>query len=403
MTRPVRKQRGYLYQDNGAWFVQYRARTRQDDGTTKIERLAKRLGSVEEFPAVTDVEPVRIAFMQSINGQHLGPDTSMTLTEFVEHVYLPWSAEEHRASTSKGYREIWENHIRGRLGDLRLREIRTVHVSRMLREIAREKDRAKNTLQHIKSVLSGIVTYAKNEGLFDGVNPVQDVMIPSKAKEPRETYAYDLDQILQVLGVLPLLPKSIVATTAFAGLREGELRGFEWTDYTGEELMVQRSIWRSTVNRPKTPASRNFVPVIRQLATILEEYRMSMHNPRSGLVFHSGSGCPLDLDKLALRVIRPAIEAVGLPWYGWHGFRRGIASNLYALGADDKVVQRILRHSRPHVTKERYIKAFDPAVLEAMRKMQASLDERQAKGKQIVIPFDVKLQKANAGEVAEMA
>ena len=41
------------------------------------------------------------------------------------------------------------------------------------------------------------------------------------------------------------------------------------------------------------------------------------------------------------------------------------------------------------------------AVLEAMRKMQASLDERQVKGKQIVIPFDGKLQKPNAGEVAE--
>jgi len=59
------------------------------------------------LPAAIDVEPVRIAFMQSINGQHLGPDTSMTLTEFVECVYLPWAAEEHRASTSKGYREIW--------------------------------------------------------------------------------------------------------------------------------------------------------------------------------------------------------------------------------------------------------------------------------------------------------
>jgi len=143
------------------------------------------------------------------------------------------------------------------------------------------------------------------------------------------------------------------------------------------------------------------VPVIRQLATILEEYRMIMHNPRSGLVFHSGDGCALDLDKLAQRVIRPVIIAAGLPWYGWHGFRRGIASNLYALGADDKVVQRILRHAKHRVIKERYIKAFDPAVLEAMRRMQASLDERQAKGKQIAVPFDGKLQKPNAGEVAE--
>ena len=33
--------------------------------------------------------------------------------------------------------------------------------------------------------------------------------------------------------------------------------------------------------------------------------------------------------------------------------------------------------------------------------MQASLDERQAKGKRIVVPFDGKLRKPNVGEVAE--
>jgi hypothetical protein len=54
--------------------------------------------------------------------------------------------------------------------------------------------------------------------------------------------------------------------------------------------------------------------------------------------------------------------------------RRGIASNLYELGANDKVVQRILRHAKPHVTKERYIKAFDPAVLAAMKSLESSLD-----------------------------
>jgi hypothetical protein len=51
---------------------------------------------------------------------------------------------------------------------------------------------------------------------------------------------------------------------------------------------------------------------------------------------------PMDLGKLAQQVIRPVVEALKLDWYGWHGFRRGIASNLYELGADEKVVQRIL-------------------------------------------------------------
>jgi hypothetical protein len=48
--------------------------------------------------------------------------------------------------------------------------------------------------------------------------------------------------------------------------------------------------------------------------------------------------------------------------------------------APDKVVQRILRHSRPHVTKERYIKVFDRTVLEAAEKLQIRIEElRQTK------------------------
>lgn len=91
-------------------------------------------------------------------------------------------------------------------------------------------------------------------------------------------------------------------------------------------------------------------------------------------MFHSGAGKPMDLSRLGRDIIRPAVEAIRLEWYGWHGFRRGIASNLYELGANDKVVQRILRHSKPHVTKERYIKAFDPAVLAAMKSLEMTLD-----------------------------
>ncbi len=36
------------------------------------------------------------------------------------------------------------------------------------------------------------------------------------------------------------------------------------------------------------------------------------------------------------------------------------------------------RYAKPHVTKERYIKAFDPAVAEAMQRMQVVLNSLQA-------------------------
>lgn len=50
---------------------------------------------------------------------------------------------------------------------------------------------------------------------------------------------------------------------------------------------------------------------------------------------------PDELRKLAQRVIRPLVEAIRIDWYGWHGFRRGIAANLYELSADDTEARTI--------------------------------------------------------------
>ena len=93
----------------------------------------------------------------------------------------------------------------------------------------------------------------------------------TSGSQPRLTY--NLTQICRILEFLPLLPKAVVETAAYAGLREGELRGLEWTDYAGDVLSVNRSIWKTVVNKPKTRASAKPVPVIRQLAEILETYR----------------------------------------------------------------------------------------------------------------------------------
>ncbi len=373
MTKAVRYQDGCLYADNGAWFVKYRVHVRQGDGSIKLKQRAKMLGRLADYPSESHIMPLKIEFMQRVNAGRFSPHSSMNLTEFVEKVYLPY-IEELRASTKKGYREIWTNHICDRVGHIRLREFRTVDASKMLRAIAEDHDLSKTTLQHIKSVLSAVFAHAKNEGAFDGVNPVQDARIPRNAREPGETFAYNLTQIRSILDVLPLLPKAVIAIASFAGLREGELRGLEWADYRGDSLSVNRSIWKNVVNRPKTRASAQAVPVIRQLAEILNAYRISMGNPATGVMFHSGGGEPMDLSKLGQNVVRPAVQAIRLEWYGWHGFRRGIASNLYELGANDKVVQRVLRHAKPHVTKERYIKAFDPAVLAAMKSLETTLD-----------------------------
>ena len=59
-----------------------------------------------------------------------------------------------------------------------------------------------------------------------------------------------------------------------------------------------------------------------------------------------------------------------------HAFPRSLSerSFLRRLGADEKIVQRVLRHAKSHVTKDRYIKTFDPALVAAMKKLEATVD-----------------------------
>ena len=64
MTKPVRYQEGYLYARHGAWFVRYRERVRQPDGSIKELQRAKKLGSAKDYPRESQVKPLFAEFMR---------------------------------------------------------------------------------------------------------------------------------------------------------------------------------------------------------------------------------------------------------------------------------------------------------------------------------------------------
>ena len=78
----------------------------------------------------------------------------------------------------------------------------------------------------------------------------------------------------------------------------------------------------------------------------------------------------LNLDELAVDVIRPVLQAHGLAWHGWHAFRRGLATNLKQLGVDDLTIQAILRHSDVSVTRRAYIKTVPKTSIAAMNALE---------------------------------
>jgi len=113
----------------------------------------------------------------------------------------------------------------------------------MLESIATEHQLTSTTFAHIKAFLSGIFRYAKRQGVINFENPMRDVALP-KGKPADETYAYSLEEITQMLKVLPEPAATIIAVAAFTGVRKGELRGFLWENYDGDQVLISQSFWR---------------------------------------------------------------------------------------------------------------------------------------------------------------
>jgi integrase len=95
---------------------------------------------------------------------------------------------------------------------------------------------------------------------------------------------------------------------------------------------------------------------------------------KSGWRFPNRCGDVLDLDNFAPRIIKPLLKKAGLPWYGWQAYCRGLASNLKALGIDDMVIQRVLRHSDVSTTQRNYIHIRDEKMHDAMLQLGLAFD-----------------------------
>ena len=311
-------------------------------------------------------------------------------------MYLPWITEHKRPSTVKGYRDIWEDHLKPLCALVWLKEARTYHVQGWLNQIGAGK-LSRNTLKHVKSVISGIFTLAKQQDYFQGENPARNSAVNPKAAEPQETYAYTLEEIQTILSLLPEPAATAFAVAAFMGLRHGEIQGLLWENYHDGEMFVSRSIWNGRISEPKTRKGRAPVPVIRQLADRLEMHRLRSANPHKGAIFANGAANPLALGSLVNRVILPALNRCEIcgkqvsdhqnakhpykrdgripEWHGWHAARRGLGSNLYRLGVPDMVIQRILRHANVSTTATYYIKTAADDVKQAMAKLESSIPQ----------------------------
>lgn len=370
----------------GVWYVRFYD-SQLIAGEVKRVQVCKHLAEYsDQYRSKDDVKGLASDILAPINSGKQTVESTTRVVDFISEVFLPNVEKKRRASTAKNCRDIFRLHLKPRLREITLRDFRCADAQRLIEDIARlAKTKKGEPLRHaslarIKSFMSSIFASAKRLGYLDSINPIIGVEVPQGAPAGT-TYAYSWAEIKSMLSVLPEPARSIILTAAYTGLRQGEIRGLLWKDFTGQELRIQRSVWNGVVNRPKTPCSAAPIRVVPELRDALELHRLRLGilaNPDLP-IFQGGTAQPMNLANLAKRVIIPAIEKckvcrksrdehktdghlfqldTTLRWHGWHAFRRGLATILHARGLADKEIQGILRHSNVAVTQGSYIKSL---------------------------------------------
>lgn len=372
-------QRGQIYQRCGSWFLRYWEPVFRD-GLAERRRVSVKLAAVDsDYPNRRSVLVLADKVLAPLNSGRVQAESSLTVAVFIENHYLPYVKIGLRASTYKDYNDVFRVHLKRRLGDMRLRDFRTVHGQRMMRDIS---GIGHTSLLRVKSFLSGVFKHAKREGFIDSENPMRDVSVPGRPKKfkgPVYTMT-EIEHISTAVFRKDLGASDVIAVAAFTGLRQSELRGLRWQDYDGEKLNVSRSVWRTHINETKTEASEASVPILPLLQQILNERRVRVKGEPEQYIFAGQRrGTPLNLANLARRVIIPAcveyseeVEEL-VQFKGWHAFRRSLATNLMSCGVAPRIIQAILRHSDVTTTMNIYVQPPSAESREALDKIAQML------------------------------
>jgi integrase len=150
---------------------------------------AKSWRGIATYRSKKDVRDLAEQYLAPANAGHIRPDSSLTFSEFTEKQFFSHIEDKigqgyKKPSTLKFYKDVYNNHLKKSVGDIRLRDFNTLHAQELLDRIDREKDLSHKSLLRIKTGISAIFTFAKQRNILQGVNPVQGVKVEGRKTKP---------------------------------------------------------------------------------------------------------------------------------------------------------------------------------------------------------------------------
>lgn len=291
--------------------------------------------------------------------------TRASLSEFLQGWLADEVAPNREPTTYRSYEGIIEGHINGKhgIGHLKLRDV-TPNVISSFDARLRRAGVGDRTRQLTHAVLHRALGHALRQDLIPR-NPAALVdaptykptrMKPLTSEETVKFLAAAKGDRLEALYVLAVL----------SGARQGELFALEWRDFDPAQGTIRIRQSQQDVNGvvkiapTKTDTSRRQVYLPKIAVETLREHHERAVAQKSPVgpddrIFTAPEGGPLRRKNVLSRSFKPLLKRAEIPTTTrFHDLRHTYATELLTSGADAKVIQAQLGHSKIGVTLDTY-------------------------------------------------
>ncbi len=376
------------------WELQWREDHVRKDGSIGRRLVTRIIGTAD---AMTQRQARRVAdeILRPLNLGKVTPESTMTISEFVDCLFIPNALPPLKPSSQARYRQILKLHLLPAFGSCRLCDLRTLEIQAFV--LAKmQSGLSWESVDHFRNLLSKIFRTAKRWDYFAGDNPVSGVELPEK-RPVREKHVLLPEKIPPLLAVLKEPVRTMVELGVLTGLRVGEILALRWqdVDFLAGEIRVEQALYRGTLGSPKTKGSRRTLPMADALKQSLQRHHShATHREPDALVFQSARGTPLSDTNLLHRHLKPAGGKLGMPWLNWHTLRRTHATLFQSAGGSLREAQAQLGHTRMSTTLEIYTLPLAAAQRQAVEKLSELManDGEFAKTRERLAPQTQQIQ-----------
>ena len=341
-----RFQNGSVKRRGDVWIGRYLEDV-EENGVIKRKHRTVTLSRIRgsDGRAVTEHQARRLfqPHLDRINsGTHLQPKKTILFSDFS----TKWKVlilSQKKPSTQETIRGHLDNYLLPALGGSEVRSIQTENVQSILSNLRGRL--SPKTIRNVKATVSMMWRIAKAWGYTE--EDVSNGLDLPRVTRPKQPF-FTGPQMGRIIKVAMEPHATFYWLAAETGLRAGELVGLRKSDLdlAKHRLSVGQSIWKGSVQTPKTESSVRTLSISRQLAKRLSTHLVGNSSRESEFVFCTRTGSPWDPNLIVKRKLWSTLETLEYPRCGLHAFRHGNATLMDALGVPLKARQYRLGHSR---------------------------------------------------------